>query len=56
MVYKSGHEPNPGPGLWQAFNLGLAQDFERTVIGSDGGGWWGGVDEVVAVVAGRKIR
>ena len=41
MVYKSGHEPNPGPGLWQAFNLGLAQDFERMVIGSDGGGGGG---------------
>ena len=28
MVYKPGLEPEPGPGLWQAFNLGLAQDFE----------------------------
>src|ERR1700683_2016219 len=28
MVYKPRLEPKPGPGLWQAFNLGLAQDFE----------------------------
>ena len=28
MVYKPGLEPEPGPRLWQAFNLGLAQDLE----------------------------
>jgi hypothetical protein len=28
MVYKPGLEPEPGPGLWQAFNSGLAHDFE----------------------------
>lgn len=28
MVYEPGLEPKPGPGLWQAFNSGLAQDFE----------------------------
>jgi hypothetical protein len=28
MVYKPGLEPEPGLGLWQALNLGLAQDFQ----------------------------
>ena len=27
MVNKPGLEPEPGPGLWQALNWGLAQDF-----------------------------
>jgi hypothetical protein len=28
MVYKPGLEPEPGLGLWQALNSGLAQDFQ----------------------------
>ena len=28
MVNKPGLEPEPGPGLWQALNSGLAQDFK----------------------------
>src|ERR1700733_2403031 len=28
MVYKPGPEPEPGLGLWQALNSGLAQDFQ----------------------------